>query len=179
MAKSKRKRRRLPFAPPNWTNQPLRLFHGTLLAHVKSISAGVSYQIGGQAQDFGPGFYTTTVRRQAILWGWTKAHSPGDIPVVVEFTASRNALAALDSLCFVRGAFDAVDYWSFVTNCRLGSALHGRANGKYYDIVAGPVAAYWAQRSAFPDYDQVSFHSTKAINCLTFLGVNWQGAPVP
>ena len=48
--------------------QTLTLFHGTLASHAPSILNGVQLQFGGPNTDFGKGFYTTTVERQARAW---------------------------------------------------------------------------------------------------------------
>jgi hypothetical protein len=39
----------------------------------------------------------------------------------------------------------------------------------WYDIVSGPVAAFWKQRSPMADSDQVSFHTQGACKLLTDL----------
>ena len=85
-----------PWAMPTpWNNQDIVLYHGTLDHHAQDIlSNGVSLAGANPDADFGPGFYTTTLRRQAEAWAFVKvaeatadgkSHSPG----LVEFTASR------------------------------------------------------------------------------------------
>ena len=41
---------------------------------------------------------------------------------------------------------------------------HGRpaSQGPYYDLVYGPVAAFWNQRMSIADADQLSFHTAAA-----------------
>jgi hypothetical protein len=65
---------------------------------------------------------------------------------------------------FVRGDFSAQDYWSFVHYRRRGATDHRRGvPGKiYYDVVYGPVAAFWNQRMIIADADQISFHTGDA-----------------
>jgi len=94
---------------------------------------------------------------------------------VIWFRVPREALAALESLSFVRGDFAADEYWSFVQHCRASIPAtrtrpavvnhHQRdQTGKatWYDMVCGPVAAFWQQRSAMLDADQYSFHTVAA-----------------
>lgn len=154
--------------PPPWTNQALALYHGTLGRSVAAILAGVNPHAGRAFTDFGRGFYTTTVERQARAWAWQLMHRyPGNLPAVICFDVDRNALAGLDSLWFVRGSVDADDYWSLVHHCRVTGGTHGKgAHGGWYDAVIGPVAASWRRRLALPDADQISFHTTRAAKLL-------------
>jgi hypothetical protein len=91
---------------------------------------------------------------------------PSTAPAVIELTISRVSLAALDALVFVRGDFDAEDFWSLVHHCRKGALDHGRSSSGYYDVVYGPVAAFWNQRMIVADADQISFHTARAENVL-------------
>ena len=119
---------------------------------------------GRTRTDFGPGFYTTTLLRQAHTWAAEIAASKvGTKPAVIEITVRREDLAQLETLAFARGDFHADDYWSLVHHCRKGAMDHGRVLPKtYYDLVYGPVAAFWNQRMTIADADQVSFHTTNA-----------------
>jgi len=155
--------------PALWTNQLLMLYHGTLDIHANAIiNNGVNVTLGKRYTDFGRGFYTTTVQQQARSWAWQLSQNhPGSAPAVVQFDVDRDALAGLDGLWFVRGSFNADDYWSLVFHCRQGHAAHGRAMKKgWYDIVVGPVAASWRTRLSFHDTDQISFHSNKSAKVL-------------
>jgi hypothetical protein len=133
--------------PPLWSNQNIVLYHGTLT-------------------DFGPGFYATTVLRQARSWAAQIAATKGGggVPAVIKITISRDALALLQTLVFARGDFHAKDYWSFVHYCRKGALDHNRSHPhvSYYDVVYGPVAAFWNQRMMIADADQISFHTPAA-----------------
>lgn len=161
--------------PPVWSNQDVVLYHGTLDSFADSIAgSGVSTPSGNPLArpdvDFGAGFYTTTLKRQAEAWAHVKVAGAGSAgPGVVEFTIGRDSLAALDCLFFARGEFDAVDFWSLVFYCRSGQPAHGRPasikNG-WYDVVVGPVAAFWRQRVALQGYDQISFHTDDAAKLL-------------
>lgn len=42
------------------------------------------------------------------------------------------------------------------------TVLVTQARFSYYDLVYGPVAAFWNQRMTIADADQISFHTTKA-----------------
>ncbi len=153
------------FPAPSWSNQDVVLYHGTLVAFVPSILKRVQLSLGKRYRDFGAGFYLTTVLRQAQTWAaQIAATKSGAVPAVIQFTVSRDALAGLQILAFVRGDFDADDYWSFVHYCRItGAADHGRAGlQKYYDVVYGPVTASWSQRLTFFNADQISFHTPAA-----------------
>jgi hypothetical protein len=157
-----------------WTNQTIRLYHGTTTAHLASIrESGVSVALGNSKKDFGPGFYTTTIERQARSWAWQLSKRRLAIAVVLYADVDRDALAGLDSLAFVRGDFDAEDFWSFVTHCRSGGTGHARSGpGSFYDMVVGPVALAWAQRGLFAGADQISFHTSTAEAVLN--SVEWR-----
>jgi Protein of unknown function (DUF3990) len=153
------------YPPLPWANQDIVLYHGTVDAFAASILAGVRVKLGKPNTDFGPGFYTTTLYRQAHSWAAQIAasKSSGAAPAVIQITISRDALAGLKGMSFVRGDFLADDYWSFVHYCRLGALDHGRSGSqRYYDVVYGPVAAFWNQRMSIADADQVSFHTAAA-----------------
>jgi hypothetical protein len=165
----------MPPPPPplaSWTNQAIVLYHGTLDLHVASIRTAVTVLLGRSHTDFGQGFYTTTVENQARLWAWQLALRKGTIhpgcrAAVVRFDVPRDDLAGLDAVWFVRGLPDATDFWSLVSHCRTGGATHGRAAAPgWYDVAIGPVAASWRRRIAFPDMDQISFHTPKAAGIL-------------
>ena len=154
-------------SPPDWTNQPLILYHGTVDRHVPSILNGVNVRQGRAHTDFGHGFYTTTLERQARTWAsQASRHRRSTRPAVIRFDVDRDALADLECLWFVRGNFDVDDFWSLVFHCR-GGNNHARAtNQGWYDVVIGPVVASWTQRMIFSDVDQISFHTSRAANLL-------------
>jgi hypothetical protein len=157
------------FPPAAWINQDLELYHGTTLMAANAIaSRGISLASCSSLTDFGQGFYTTTLQRQAITWAYTRAAIVGDKPAYLSYRVNRDALSSLETLFFVRGSFDADDYWSLVFHCRTGKPGH-RPGGpvSFYDVVVGPVAAFWQQRLAIQDVDQVSFHTQPAIGLLS------------
>jgi uncharacterized protein DUF3990 len=147
-----------------WTNQFIRLYHGTIAPNAAAMwRSGVKIELGRTGTDFGPGFYTTTIQRQAQSWAWQLANRRRTSAIVVYADLDREALAGLDSLAFVRGDFDAEDYWSLVTHCRSGGTGHARSGpSSFYDMVSGPVTLAWTQRGVFAGADQVSFHTAAA-----------------
>lgn len=153
-------------SPPRWTNQPLRLYHGTLQADARSIvSRGVDVTRGRSGTDFGPGFYTTSDLDAAVEWGSQLASKRyRRLAAVVTAELERESLAALSALSFVRGDSAAHDFWSFVIHCRGGALHHGRraSAGLRYDVVVGPVTAMLRQRTCVPETDQISFHTPAA-----------------
>jgi len=164
-----------PFnTPVRWSNQPLILYHGTLQQHKASIIRKINPSMGRSNTDFGPGFYTTTLRHQAMSWAWqaaataVTAGNPSARGCVLAFRLDREHAARLESLAFVRGDRDAEDFWSLVFHCRLGRAGHGRSapHPPFYDMVSGPVADFWQQRSVMAGADQISFHTAAAAGLL-------------
>lgn len=152
------------FHPRSWTNQDIVLYHGTLDRYISAIKSRIKVASGKRFKDFGPGFYTTTWLRQAQMWAHEiAAVTRGAMPAVIRITLSREKLAGLDMLAFVRGDFDADDFWSFVHYCRKGASDHRRKGRvRYYDVVYGPVASFWNQRMIIANADQVSFHTRAA-----------------
>jgi hypothetical protein len=155
--------------PPLWSNQPLILYHGTLQQHKASLASGIMPSMGRSNTDFGIGFYTTTLLDQAKSWAWQAAQvdiARGNLKArgcVLAYTLDRDLAAPLESLSFVRGDREAEDFWSLVFHCRQGLAGHGRSGpNSFYDLVSGPVAAFWQQRIAMADADQISIHSAAA-----------------
>lgn len=159
----------LPFEPPPWDGERVTLYHGTLERHVASVLAGVDLRYAEPGKDFGRGFYTTPLQRQAIAWALKAANRPGvlDVPAVIAFEVSLDDFARLDTLAFVRGEFEAERFWSLVWRCRRSDTHHGRvSNDGWYDVVVGPVAADWQQRIPMAGYEQFSFHTARAVSLL-------------
>ena len=166
--------------PPPWIGSPfsryVELWHGCLKSDVKSIRKGIDPTKGNPVSDFGRGFYTSTVKRQAREWAWKrwadskgKLRGTGGAPLVVRFRIPLEQLAVLDSLVFVVGNHEQDRFWSFVHHCRQSTTRIVRAHGHpahkapddWYDVVWGPVAAFWTQRVLMDSADQVSFHTTR------------------
>src|SRR3972149_3026500 len=150
-----------PWSPRQWVNQLVTLYHGTDDRSAASIlDVGVRSATFRVNRDFGPGFYTTTVERQAFTWAWLRSQGiPGPQPAVIQFDVDRDRVGQLQNLWFVRGSFDAEDYWSLVFQCRQGGNHRPLGATPWYDVVIGPVALDWIQRLQMPDGDQVSFHT--------------------
>ena len=158
-----------PFEPPPWDGERVMLYHGTLERHAASVLAGVDLRFALAKQDFGRGFYTTPHLRQAFAWATKLASRPHALgaPAVIVFEVSLDDLARLDTLAFVRGEFEAERFWSLVWRCRRSGTHHGRvSNDGWYDVVVGPVAADGQQRIPMAGYEQVSFHTARAVSLL-------------
>jgi hypothetical protein len=180
-------------AAPDWKpdrSECLILYHGcTAVAKDGIEKSGIDLGRCAVDTDFGRGFYTTTLERQARLWAWDqyyrwRARNPrgtGNQPVVLRFRVRRytrnprrgrrdDGLDRLRALAFVRGDYDAEDYWSLVQWCRQSTPAdpaagtpevvhdHRRPKAGWYELVSGPVAAFWRQRVAMAGADQYSFH---------------------
>lgn len=166
---------------PTWTKNRsgfITLWHGCTANDAAKIKTGISLTAGSIYTDFGQGFYVTTLERQARQWAWNRyyglppAQQTGG-PVILRFRVSRAALGKLQSLHFVLGDYNSEDYWSLVQHCRNGKTHHpDHPDPKkifWYEMVSGPVAAFWQQRVAMVDADQVSFHTAAGINLLDTL----------
>lgn len=171
---------------PSWQSRStdVVLWHGCTSYDVPSLQGGIDPMKGRIDTDFGRGFYTTTISRQARHWAWNryydllyKSRRPGSgplQPMLVEFRVPRHELASLSCLAFGPGDYDNQDYWSLVQHCRQSGPLGSSAivnhhfgprslcPGDWYDIVCGPVSAFWEQRAAMQSADQVSFHTYDA-----------------
>jgi hypothetical protein len=166
------------YAPPPWTNQELILYHGTTASAARQIAVGkIALHYGRRGTDFGPGFYTTTIEQQARAWALRVADKRRQAPrhtkapAIVEIRLSREEVAGLQFMAFVDQDAGAEEFWSFVHHCQNGAMDHGRAipgSSKlgYYDVVFGPLARNWKQRTAYPRADQVSFHTKAAVRLL-------------
>jgi Protein of unknown function (DUF3990) len=194
----------IPNPAPAW-NSPLseyvELWHGTTVLYKNDIEThGIQLARCAVDTDFGRGFYTTTLERQAKSWAWERffewqARNPtktGNQPVVLKFRVRRysaggiEGLDRLRSLHFVVGDHDNDEFWSLVQHCRQsipGDKAKGIAEVEndhncgtsgWYQMVSGPAAAFWRQRVAMNGADQVSFHQggTHILQNLIDLGRN-------
>lgn len=159
----------LSLPPPPWDGELITLYHGTLASSVSSILARVDLAYARAGRDFGRGFYATTLLRQAQFWAdnlATRSRRAAE-PAVIAFDVNLDDLSRLESIGFARGDFDAYSFWSLVWHCRQGGLAHSRStNGGWYDLVVGPVTAAWKQRACMADYDQLSFHTARAVALL-------------
>ncbi|MHC2435736.1 DUF3990 domain-containing protein [Bradyrhizobium sp. USDA 4451] len=161
---------------PQWSNKDLIVYHGTDSQSVRAsgITSGsslpltINLALCRPRTDFGQGFYVTTSLHQAEQWANRRAMginlsvsppSPPAVAVIIQFTLSRDDLAALESLSFV---LETPDFWALVSDCRIGFPPHQRVGASAaYDVVYGPVTL-WPQLLVIKDCDQISFHTTKA-----------------
>ena len=164
-------------APP-WAERGRELarFHGcTDVDATRIIGGGVDPQTGRPDADFGRGFYTTTLHRQARHWAFArfyKSSAPATRPTVLRIIVPRAAVADLATLAFARGDYEDDAYWSLVQHCRRGAptlphdhlrnADAGTGRTGFYDAVIGPVASFWQQRLTIPNSDQISVHTPDA-----------------
>jgi hypothetical protein len=174
-------------AAPPWKSPRSRyitLWHGCTTEDKHAImNKGVDVIVGTVDVDFGRGFYTTTFERQARHWAWLRFYDPkfarktGVQPVVLRFRVDRHKLANLSGLAFVVADYSNEDYWSLVQHCRqsIPTAINDHkgpvhdGHNHWYDVVYGPVSAFWGQRVAMADSDQLSFHTQGAAQLLTDL----------
>ena len=177
-----------PGHPQNFREYHL-LWHGCTSWDLNQIKSNTVILIDPRAGrtdvDFGQGFYTTSVKRQARHWAWKRYYKisagttgPPGVPfqpVVLRFRVPLAALAALESLHFVLGDYDDERFWSLVQHCRqsppnaANTHLHPTRPDGWYDMVVGPVADFWRQRSTMRQADQVSFHTQVAVKPLNDL----------
>jgi hypothetical protein len=174
--------------PTDWATTPaysqfLELWHGCLKSDLKSIRKGIDPTVCDPSTDFGRGFYTTTVKRQARSWAWKRyldlspRKRKRDVPVVLRFRIRLERLARLESLFFVLGDYDQDRFWSLVHHCRQSTLssvnTHCHPGRKrpddWYDVVSGPIAAFWPQRVAMVGSDQMSFHTVAGAQMLSDL----------
>jgi hypothetical protein len=165
-----------------WIDGPLVVYHGTDSDSGQDIvSNGVDWRRGNPVRDFGRGFYTTTMLRQAAKWAnvrtlETHSRERDATAIVLAFSIPRTRLDGLSFLCFVQADANS-DYWEFVEYCRRTSAPH-RATGRNYDAVFGPVSRRWQKRMAIPGYDQVSFHTDVSSRVLATASIAQAGSPL-
>jgi hypothetical protein len=195
-----------PWEPPR--SDVVVLWHGCTASDKDAIEKrGIDLNHCATDTDFGRGFYTTTLERQARQWAWNRFYRwqkdnpkiKGTYPVVLRFRVRRysksnissdldRGLADLESLAFVIGDYNNDDFWSLVQHCRRSTSTnihdHKQARSGWYELVSGPVAAFWDQRVAMDDADQFSFHTERSIGILNALinqgkgkGTNSTGDP--
>ena len=154
----------------------IRLYHGSTVAVRKP-----SLRSGRPNADFGKGFYTTSVKEQAVRWAHIRQEresAPRAVVSVYEFDES-----LLDNADWNIRRFTGADepWLLFVTDCR-------KSRPHAYDLVQGPVAndkvfttvnlfesgvlsaeAAILQLKAYKTYDQLSFHTAQSISTLQFI----------
>jgi hypothetical protein len=163
---------------PVWRNKDLVVYHGTddISVNAQHLRAGaplpmtVNLALCRSFTDFGQGFYGTTSLHQAQQWANARVlrtlapTGPTPKAIVLAFQLSRDWLASLEALAFVRPIND---FWDLVQDCRTGFPPHQRLTpyNACYDVVLGPVTI-WPQRLVIQDCDQISFHTQRAVRGL-------------
>jgi len=169
--------RNVKASPPTrqWTNAPAILFHGTSKTSAQDITAnGARLLKGSSYLDFGPGFYTTENHDQAAAFA--RLHHQAQAAVVT-IVVDRERLAQLSFLAFGNAI---PSFWELICHHRLAKQQdHRRPNTPHmYDVVVGPVAGSWSydprKRDILPGYDQISFHTDKAMNLLLASQRDWK-----
>jgi hypothetical protein len=171
---------------PDWLpdrSDYLTLWHGCTSRDAATIQAhGIDLTRCRADSDFGQGFYLTSIRRQARHWAWfryfgmTPQQQQGNTAQLLRFRFPRVDFTGLKTLCFVLGDYNNLDFWSLVQHCRISTPVGtaGQSHHRYpgavtspdwwYDVVIGPVSAFWTQRVCMNDSDQFSFHTPDAID---------------
>lgn len=131
--------------------------------------------------DFGPGFYTTTNRKQATNFAKGVVSKRGGAPMLNMYEFDESAL----SECFVKRFDSPSEAWlDFVSANRTGKYA-----GERYDLIIGPVAndavyttiglymrGFISKESAIRDlkvrelYDQLVFSTPRAFRYLSYIG---------
>lgn len=157
-----------------WTNQSIRLYHGTHCAAFKAIRSDGAFRLdlARQGTDFGRGIYTTTNSDQALKWAKqsaqlfeTRTGERAEARVIVA-NIDRLTISRLSILFFTRAHSD---FWDIVYHCRAGNN-HAVESG-WYDIVAGSLSRF-PGRGIFRGRDQISFHTDTACTLL-FDSIDW------
>lgn len=154
----------------------MKLYHGSILTVKKP-----NIKRGRTNADFGKGFYTTSNREQAIRWANIRKERENASSAIVSVYDFDESL--LNNLKWnIRQFTGADEAWLyFVTNCR-------KSRSHDFDIVLGPVAndnvfttvnlfesgiinvqAALMQLKAYKTYDQISFHTERAIASLQYI----------
>ena len=138
----------MSWVPPGWSNSTLTVYHGTIAKYASDILAhGVNISKCSPFTDFGRGFYTTTSQDQAKTWAreasirlrWTFPNHSDHEPTVLMIVIARHSIMTAACLGFVRGDFNADEYWSFIWHCRSRS----RNIHKVFQLCNRKIAAYF------------------------------------
>ncbi len=155
----------------------MRIYHGSTVAVRQP-----SLRYGRANTDFGKGFYTTTDMEQAARWALIRKERAKTGKAIVSVYEIDDAILA-DSILNIMQYHGATEEWlNFVVANRRGAPLHS------FDIVLGPVAndrlyttismfengelsveAAIVQLNTHTLYDQVAFHTHKALSLVHFV----------
>lgn len=160
----------------------MRVYHGSTIAVERPETGRAKRYL-----DFGPGFYVTSHREQAVRWARRKAMRTGGKAVVSIYEMPMNLAG-----CRVLEFGNDEEWLEFVCSCRAGGKdWHG------WDVVRGRVAdddvfktvdAYrrgiWDKARTLaslryaPENDQIAFLTQAALDaCLVFVGAELAEEP--
>ncbi len=148
------------------------VYHGSTMA-VKMPDVLHSYR----RLDFGRGFYTTTVKEQAMRWAKRKADILNAGHAIVNLYQMSDDTGELRIKTFDD---DLIEWIDFVCQCRDGGDEYQKydviigkvANDKVYRVVDMYHTGIWDKARAlqeikvYPTYDQIAFVTQKAIDRL-------------
>lgn len=154
--------------------QTIGLYHGTnsLSLHEITRSKGFDINKCRSSVDFGAGVYVTTNKAQAEEWArksaWRESRKPGKTAAsqkIIEFELCLNDLAKCANVFFIRST---AEYQRLVRLCRdaQGASSDFGFCPHDFDVVGGLVATGLDYSTTIPDYDQLSFHTPKALKLL-------------
>ena len=155
----------------------MKLYHGsTVMVRRPSLRPGRANT------DFGKGFYTTTDSEQAARWARIRRERAGEGDAIVSVYEVDDDLLQHGDLHIMEYNGATEEWLNFVVNNRRKAPLHD------YDIVLGPVAndnlyatismyetgqlsveAAIVQLKTHVLYNQVSFHTNKALSQIRFV----------
>jgi hypothetical protein len=176
-----------------WGNKSFTVYHGTIGpwadAIVQRQPNAIELTKCGDDTDFGRGFYVTRIPDHAILHAneryadlhdeFVRARNSGrpgfdpECAAMIAFEVELADVSALDTLAFVQPI---PEWLEFVRHCRRGSKNHKISPDSYYDLVYGPMFVP-TDNSAYPDREQISFHSSLATAVLRSSGKPYRGGP--
>lgn len=155
----------------------MKLYHGSSVVVRKPLIGR-----GRKTTDFGKGFYTTTDFNQAARWAGIKHGRAGHGKAVVSIYDFDEELLEADQFQVLRYHGATEEWLNFVIQNRKGISEH------HYDFVMGPVAndrlyatitmyekgdlsveAAIVQLKTHILFNQLSFHSPEALQCLRFV----------
>lgn len=155
----------------------MKLYHGSTV-----IVKHPSLRPGRANTDFGKGFYTTTDFEQAARWASIRRKRAGEGDAIVSVYEVNDDLLKQGDLHIMEYNGASEEWLDFVVNNRRKVPLHD------YDIVLGPVANdnLYATISMYENgqlsveaaivqlkthllYNQVSFHTSKAMSHIRFV----------
>lgn len=113
-------------------NIPNIVYHGTTTQHYESLQR-INVGIGRKELDFGQGFYTTSVKRQADEWARGKVFR-GHRPLILTYEVDVDSIKSMEGIFFKNASEEWV---KFIFQHRM--ELYDLENNKY-DYVYGHMA---------------------------------------